>query len=87
VKPGTLVNNRKYNVRVSVRLDDENASFQVWVNGTPFIAWSGKLEAVGAGWGLPDKSRPALAAYNVTATFHTARIRIVSGKATRVARD
>ncbi len=87
VTPGTLVNNRKYNVRVSFRLDDKNARFQVWANGTPFIAWSGKLEAVGAGWPMPDKSRPALAAYNVTATFHTARIRIVSGKATRVARD
>ncbi|HUT12282.1 MAG TPA: PA14 domain-containing protein [Thermoguttaceae bacterium] len=85
-KPGTLQNGRRYSVLVRVQLSGEDVRAEVLLDGQPYIGWVGKQASLEAyrDWRTPDKSRPALTAYEAAVTFHTVRFRLLSGKATWV---
>ena len=59
-RPGSLVNERRYRVLISVRTKDRDASIQAWLDGKPLIAWKGKQNALGLApvWQLPTAGGP-----------------------------
>jgi len=83
-RPGTLVNGHRYRVMVNVHLRNEDATIRAFVDGKPYIAWSGKMDAVSMHlqWKTPDARKPAVGASSTEVDFHVVRFRLVSGKAT-----
>jgi hypothetical protein len=85
--PPVLTNEQRYVVLHQVRLDGDRARIEVFLNGQPFLLWSGTLEQLteNGQWSLPARNLPGLAATDCGAVFHAVRLRLVAGKATRVA--
>jgi hypothetical protein len=85
--PPVLTNEQRYVVLHQVRLDGDRARIEIFLNGQPFLLWSGTLEQLteNGQWSLPARNLPGLAATDCGAVFHAVRLRLVSGKATRVA--
>lgn len=69
-----------------VRLEEDQVRIEVFLNGQPFLQWSGKQELLTASgeYALPATRSPGLVASGCWATFHAARLRLASGKAVRV---
>jgi len=84
VRPGTLVNGRRYQVLISVRVKGEAASVEVFLDGNPCIRWNGKQSSLSLpNFGFiaaPDEKRPCLGAGLVPVRFEAIKIRAVSGK-------
>jgi Concanavalin A-like lectin/glucanases superfamily len=85
VRPGTLENGRRYRMLASVRLaKDGMASADVSLNGKPYLPhWQGKPSSLSlyAGWILPNTGQPGLGAWKSAVTYHSARLRMISGEA------
>ena len=78
VEPSVLTNGQKYAVLVTVRLKGEDATVQVSLDGKPHLNWSGKQKAASVeGW----PAKPFAIGTHETATFHSVRLRPISGKA------
>jgi hypothetical protein len=86
VRPGKLENGRRYRMLVSVRiLAEDRASIDVSLDDKPYLPhWEGSPDALSLqnGWSLPNPKWLGLASYDSKATFHSARLRMVSGHAT-----
>jgi len=85
-KPGSLENGHRYQVLVRVQQSGPDVEVKVLLDGKPYISWAGKQASLKAtnDWHAPDKSRPTLTAWITPVTFHTVRLRLLSGKATWV---
>ena len=82
VEPGSLTNNQKHAVSILVRLRSGAASVQVLLDGQTYFNWSGNPKAVSvAGWPALPAKQFALGT-NESVTFHSVRLRPISGKAT-----
>ena len=82
VEPGDLTNNQKHAVSVLVRLRGDVATIQVSLDGEPYFFWSGDPKAVSAnGWPMPPVKQFAIGT-NESVTFHSVRLRPISGKIT-----
>ncbi len=84
-RPGTLVNGHRYRMLLSVRLPSPGrASVNVSLDGKPFLPhWEGDPKSLGFEanlWGLRSSRQLGLATYSVPVTFHSARMRVVSGQ-------
>ncbi len=86
-RPGTLQNGRRYTVLVEVKQEGDLAGVAVLIDGKPYIEWSGRRTSLGirSDMRLPDPRRPGLAAADNCVTFHSARLRLLSGTATLTA--
>ncbi|TWU09962.1 hypothetical protein [Allorhodopirellula heiligendammensis] len=85
-EPGTLVNGRRYRTTVSVRLKEDNAEIEIFVQGQLFLRWSGRQSAIDLEqpWSFPDKRHPALGANGATVTFHQVRFQALTDDASWV---
>jgi serine/threonine protein kinase/Tol biopolymer transport system component len=83
IRSGTLINGRRYKALVRVRPKGDEVSIEVVLDGQPYISWKGKQArlSVTADWLLPRHQQPGLGAHNNSVTFHSARLRLASGKA------
>jgi hypothetical protein len=85
VRPGTLENGRRYKLLTSVRLlKDGTASVDVLMQGKPYMPhWQGKPASLGLypRWILPNSGQPGLGAWKSAVTYHSARLRMISGEA------
>jgi hypothetical protein len=85
VRPGSLENDRRYRLTISVRiLAEDRASIDVSLDGKAYLPhWEGDPAALSiiSLWGLPNPSRLGLGTYASKVTFHSARLRMVSGHA------
>jgi len=87
-RPGKLVNGQRYVVAAKVRLAGSDVDIRIWLNGVPYLGWSGKQASVSpTTWWTPCLNRPALVGHTANVTFHAARLRLVSGKASLVTAD
>jgi len=88
VRPGTLVNGRRYLLLVQVKAEGDMAAVAVFLNGAPITAWSGRQTSlsVPSNYATRDPSRPGLVAWLAEGIFHGARLRVVDGEATRTMR-
>ena len=86
LQPGILTNGRKYTLLAGVRLKGEDAAVDICLDGSPLIRWSGKQSSVNASsrWSPNLKSQPALMTIEPV-IYHSARLRLLSGKAMLVA--
>lgn len=68
-------NQKRYRLRVDVRVEGEDASIHVLVDDEPYLEWRGKasLLATYFHWDLPEPVRPGLGAWDANVTFHSAR--------------
>ncbi len=82
-RSGELVNGQRYRVAVGVQANGPLVGIAVHVNGQPYLGWKGKATSVQLPylWWMPQLARPGLAAHACGVTFHTARLRLASGKA------
>jgi len=82
-RPGTLTNGRQYTVLAAVRPQDDSVTISISLDGEPLIEWSGKQSSLSTrgAWYWPVPNQPGLGAYRSTVTFHSARLRLVSGGA------
>ena len=81
VTPGDFANDQRHTVVLRVRLLGDNASVEARFDGKPLLFWAGPQTGVKRRWGLPlPSARPALAAF-APVTFHSVRMRLISGKA------
>ena len=87
-EPSKLVNNRRYRLLVRVRTDGGSATVEALLDGNPCVRWSGKQSAlhIWGGWRLPQAKQLGLIANESAVTFHSVRLRPVSGKAYRAKR-
>jgi hypothetical protein len=85
VRPGPIETGHRYRASVRVRiLSKARAIVDVWLDGKPYLPhWEGNPPALSnnAYWALPNPNRLGLAAQETDATFHSARLRLVSGSA------
>ena len=85
VRPGALENGRRYRLLASVRhFKDGTFSIDVSLDGKPYLPhWQGKPSSlkIYSGWTLPNAGEPGVGALKSAATFHSARLRVVSGEA------
>jgi len=86
-RPGSLVNGRRYKALVSVRLlpspgvDDDDAVIDVWLDGRPYVRWSGRASLLDLGaWKFPEPRHVGLGANRALVTFHSVRLQNVSGE-------
>lgn len=85
-KRNLLVLGRRHRMLISVRPEGDRALVTTSVDGKPTIEWQGAQTSLG-GWEIPDKRRPYLGTWDADVVWHRALFRLVSGKATRVARN
>ncbi|HEX3997032.1 MAG TPA: hypothetical protein VHX65_00605 [Pirellulales bacterium] len=85
VRPGTLENGHRYRLLVRTRLlADHRASIDVSLDGRPYFPhWEGDDASLSyqRDWVMPDSKRLGLGAYLSEITFHSARLKMVSGDA------
>jgi hypothetical protein len=85
IQPGSLENRRRYRVLISVRsIADDRASIDVSLDGKPYLPhWEGDPAALRiiSPWALPNPGRMGLGTYGAKVTFHSARLRMISGHA------
>jgi hypothetical protein len=82
VEPGSLTNNQKHAVSVLVQLRGEVASILVSLDGESYFNWSGDPKAVSTeGWPTSAVKQFAIGT-NESVTFHSVRVRPISGKVT-----
>ncbi len=83
-KDGSLTNGHRYTVLVKVRQqEDKQVNIEVFLDGQPYLSWAGDRDAVKL-WGYfssGDPGRLGFAAIDCSVTFHTARLRLLSGMA------
>lgn len=81
--PGTLVNGRRYRIRIGVRVAGELASVEVWLDGEPCTEWMGQISSlsVNPAFGPAVLFRPSLGAYASEFAFHRVRIKLAAGRA------
>ena len=86
IRPSRLTNRRRYKAQIGVRTSGQRARIEASLDGEPFLHWTGKPSSLGlvGYWNLPEWKRPALAASECSVTFHSARLRPVSGEAVPV---
>jgi len=84
--PLVLQDGQRNVVLHQVRLEQDQVRIEVFLNGQPFLDWQGKQELLTKSqeYALPMARLPGFVASGCWATFHVARLRLVSGKATRV---
>jgi hypothetical protein len=77
VQPGTIRNNQKYELRISVDLkdNDRTAVIEIELNGKPYIAYNGPTESLTAAWGSQKPGMVQLCAFQCEVVFHSARVR------------
>jgi hypothetical protein len=85
VKPGYLENGRRYRLLVKARIISADlASVDVWLDGKPYLPhWEANPASLSASkyWPMPKEDGFGLGAQKSDVTFHTARLRMVSGRA------
>jgi len=85
VRSGNLQNGRRYRLSVSARVDsDDHASVDVSLDGKRYFPnWAGNPASLGIGpvWRLPNPMGLGLGAYKSGVTFHSARLKMLSGSA------
>jgi hypothetical protein len=82
-RPGSLVNGRRYEALVSVRLlpcsrlDDHDVLIDIWLDGRPLVRWTGRESSLGLdpAWNLPERRHVAIGANKSLVTFHDLRLR------------
>ncbi len=79
-RPGNLVNNRRYDMLIGVRVAGKDVSIQVRLNGKPYIGWTGEqaVLSVMREWVVPCPQRLGLGACS-NVDFHVVRFRSVAG--------
>jgi hypothetical protein len=86
MRPGVLENDHRYRLLISDRiLGDDRASIDVSLDGKRYVPhWEGNPAALSynPGWTMPNSSRVGLGVMQSEVTFHSARLRLVSGHAT-----
>ncbi|MCE9604637.1 MAG: protein kinase [Planctomycetia bacterium] len=87
-KPAPISNGVRHRVKIRVRRYGDEAAFNIdWDDTQDFITWRGPYDDLtcheGGGFKLTTVRRPWLANWNNRTTFHTARIRMVSGECRR----
>lgn len=85
--PPVLTNGQRYTVLHQVRLEGDHVRIEVLLNGQPFLQWMGpqaSLMVKASQYDLPGENPLGLVASGSEVTFHVVRLRLVSGKATRV---
>lgn len=82
VRPGTLVNGQRYSVRIAVRTDGEDVFIEATLDGKLLLKWAGKKASLSIQdhWKSGDGKRPAVGMNGCKVEFHTARVRLVSGR-------
>jgi hypothetical protein len=83
VLPGTIVNDQRHTVLIQVRLMGDTASVEVRLDKKPLLNWAGPQAGVTIPWGWGDPPRPdrlTLVSFQPI-TFHSVRLRLLSGKA------
>jgi hypothetical protein len=83
VKVGKLQNDRRYSARVKVVVRTDQAQVTVSLDGKQVLAWSGPHAALTrpADWSLPRRQGLGLGTWCSNVVFHTAKLRMLSGKA------
>jgi hypothetical protein len=86
VRPGNIENGHRYRLLVNVRIDsDDHASIGVLLDGKLYLPrWSGNPATLTLGQhprSLPYTSELGLGAWQSPFTFHSARLKIISGSA------
>ena len=81
-----LTNGQKYTFLAKVRLPGGEASIETFLDGKPFIHWQGKESSLDVSWAwrLRRPGQPGLGANSCLASFDSAQLRVVSGKASWV---
>jgi hypothetical protein len=82
IKPGV-----RYVFLASVRmLEDDEAAIVFKINNTPVFGWKGNRSSVGMSknWALPNPACIGFGAFLQPTVFHSVRLRVVSGSATRL---
>ncbi len=76
-----FVTGRRHTVLARVRVCGDVAAIEVLLDGEPHLTWAGSTTALRCKptWALAELGRAGIGAYNVPVTFHSARIRSVSG--------
>jgi len=84
-RPSPLVNAKRHRVLAQVRTGREQVSINVWLDGKPFLRWSGRQSqlALDTSWSLPQRNRVGVGANVSAVTFHTVRVRPARPYATR----
>ena len=84
-KPGTIENNRRHRLSISVRLEKEDrATIKAFLDGKPaWPDWQGNPEhwSVGHSWAPLGLRRLAIGQLEGQVTFHSIRLKMVSGHA------
>ena len=85
IKPGVLENGRRYQLLVKVQLSQpDHASIEVALDGKRYLPhWEGNPESLSihGDWSLPNGREFALGSFKSRVTFHSVRLRMVSGRA------
>ncbi len=75
VRPGTLENNRKYKLHVSVKRELEKVAVTIELNGKEFTKYQGPFSTLSAFWQAPAKNFAALGAgADATVAFSNVRV-------------
>ena len=86
VRPGKLEDKHRYRLLLSVRvLANDQATIDVSLDGQPYLPrWKGDPASLvlRPWWSVPNPRQPGLCTYGCKVTFHSARLKMVTGKAT-----
>lgn len=78
-----VVLGQRHRAEIEVTHAADKSSIRVAVDGEPIMQWQGNPASL-SGWGTPK--RPAIGAWDAEIRFHRVQVRLVSGKAARLAR-
>ncbi len=80
---GKLQNGRKYSVRIKVLVRGDEAQVTISLDGKRLLGWTGPHAALTkpGDWGLPRRQCLGLGTWCSNVVFHTARLKMLSGKA------
>jgi len=83
VKVGKLQNDRKYSARIQVLVRGDEAQVTVSLDGKRLVGWTGPHAALTrpGDWGLPRRQGLGVGTWCSNVTFHTARLKMLSGNA------
>ncbi len=91
--PGILNNSQRYLLNASVRVEGKEASVAVSLDGVPLLTWKGLQESLaerrgwtGSNWDSAACRCFGVGGKEVAVTFHSVRLRMITGRALRLDR-
>jgi len=80
IRSGTLTNNKKYTLAITVLLKGKEVEIKSTLDGQPYVNWKGAQASLTLPWNDPPTHSPVVGAWKGETVFHAVKLKMLSGK-------